>query len=50
MAIRKETLRKNMTIDRVFKDMTKLDRHIDKKEKEMDHLAKNLIKKDEIAK
>ena len=36
LAIRKELMRKQMTIDRSFRDMNKLNRHIDKKEKEIE--------------
>lgn len=50
LAIRKEIMRKQMTIDRSVKDMNKLNRHIDKKEKEIEEIAKLLIKKDELAK
>ena len=35
-----------MTIDRTFKDMNKLNKHIDKKEQEIEVMAKHLIKKD----
>lgn len=50
LAIRKETLRKQMIINRSVKDMNKLNKHIDKKEKEFELMAKHLIKKDELAK
>lgn len=39
-----------MALDRAMKDMNKLNRHIDKKEKEIETIAKILIKKDELAK
>lgn len=50
LAIRKEIKRKQMALDRAMKDMNKLNRHIDKKEKEIETIAKILIKKDELAK
>lgn len=48
--IRKEIMRKQMTIDQSLKDLNKLNRHITKKEKEFEVMAKHLIKKDELAK
>jgi len=50
IAIRKEFLRRGLTIGRLFKDLNKLDRYIDMLQREGDDLAKNLIMKNELNK
>ena len=50
MAIRREIMRKQKTIDRTFQDLNKLNRHIDKKEQELEVMSRHLIRKDELSK